>query len=91
MGMAKKADKDENMNIEVTQEELDRLANSRSVVDWSTACNAVKDARGGEFPDGWHPTVTEVDDRWVETKGIWMPIWEKVREYFIIVEEKRVK
>jgi hypothetical protein len=88
MGMAKKADKEGNVNIELTQEELDRLSDSRSVGDWTAACDAIKDARGGEFPEGWHPTVTEVDERWVETKGIWMPIWETVREYFIISEEK---
>ena len=75
------------MNIDITQEELDRLSDSRSVGDWIAACDAVKDARGGEFPDGWHPSVTEVDGKWVQTKGSWMPIWEKVREYFILEEE----
>ena len=37
----------------ITEEELARLEDCQSAQDWSDACDAVKEARDGHYPDDW--------------------------------------
>ena len=37
----------------LTQEELSILKACQSAEDWGDACDAIKEARGGMYPDDW--------------------------------------
>lgn len=56
----------------LTFPELVRLSGSRSEEEWGQACDAVKHARGGEYPHDWFLKVivtgllTMVKAQWVK-------------------------
>ena len=41
----------------LTQEELSILKACQSAEDWGDACDAIKEARGGMYPDDWWDKV----------------------------------
>jgi hypothetical protein len=41
----------------LTQEELSTLKTCQSEQDWGDACDAIKEARGGMYPDDWWDKV----------------------------------
>lgn len=41
----------------ITTEELETLNNCQSAEDWSDACDAIKDVRGGQYPEDWWDKV----------------------------------
>ena len=41
----------------ITTEELQRLEDCKSAQDWSDACDAVKEARNGQYPPDWWDKV----------------------------------
>jgi len=43
----------------ITQEELDRLDSCQSPQDWRDACDAIKEARAGMYPDDWWQKVKQ--------------------------------
>jgi hypothetical protein len=43
----------------ITEEELNRLRNSKNEEDWNDACDAIKAARGGRYPSDWWPKVMQ--------------------------------
>ena len=43
--------------MKITTEELKSLEACQSAQDWSDACDAVKEARGGHYPDDWWDKV----------------------------------
>ena len=44
----------------ITDEELKRLEDCKTAKDWNEACDAIKNARGGQmYPDDWWEKVKE--------------------------------
>ena len=43
--------------MKITEEELKRLDSCQSAQDWSDASDAVKKARGGQYPPDWWDKV----------------------------------
>jgi hypothetical protein len=43
--------------MDITQEELTKLANTKSMQEWDNTCDEVKKARGGVYPPDWFPKV----------------------------------
>jgi len=43
--------------MKITEEELQRLEDCQSAQDWADACDAVKEARDGQYPDDWWDKV----------------------------------
>ena len=43
--------------MKITHEELQRLEDCQSAQDWADACDAVKEARDGQYPDDWWDEV----------------------------------
>lgn len=43
----------------ITEEELERLRSCKNDDDWSAACDAVKKARNGRYPDDWWAKVMQ--------------------------------
>lgn len=41
----------------LTESELARLKATKSEDEWNAACDAVKDARGGQYPHDWYQKV----------------------------------
>ena len=41
----------------ITEEELQRLRDSKNENDWNDACDAIKKARNGRYPDDWWAKV----------------------------------
>ena len=58
------------MSKNITQEELDRLKACTTSQEWSDTCDAIKDARDGQYPPDWWAKVIlsglarEVTARW---------------------------
>ncbi len=42
----------------ITQEELDRLSNTKNDSEWNAACDDIKKAHGG-YPHDWWPKVMQ--------------------------------
>ena len=65
------------MNIsKITKEELERLEACQTADEWADACDAVKDARDGNYPEDWWPKVKlsgmmdRILERWDETSEL---------------------
>ena len=65
------------MNIsKITKEELERLEACQTADEWADACDAVKDARAGNYPEDWWPKVKlsgmmdRILERWDETSEL---------------------
>jgi hypothetical protein len=43
--------------MQLTPEEIDTLKNTKSETEWNAACDAVKAARGGQYPADWFPRI----------------------------------
>ena len=43
--------------MNLTPEEIDRLKACKSAEQWDAACDAVKRARGGQYPPDWWPVM----------------------------------
>ena len=43
--------------MKITKEELSILEACQSAQDWADACDAVKEARDGQYPDDWWDKV----------------------------------
>ena len=41
----------------ITQEELSNLTLAASEKEWNAACDAIKCARGGQYPPDWYAKV----------------------------------
>lgn len=46
-----------NSQILLTDAEMTRLKNTKTEQEWSDACDAVKAARGGAYPEDWFVKV----------------------------------
>ena len=65
------------MNIsKITKEELERLEACQTADEWADACDAVKAARDGNYPEDWWPKVKlsgmmdRILERWDETSEL---------------------
>ena len=47
------------MSDNITEAELTRLENCNNEKDWSDACEAFKEARGGQYPSDWWAKVMQ--------------------------------
>lgn len=45
------------METDLTDAELEMLENCYTAVEWESACEAIKEARGGQYPPNWWPRV----------------------------------
>lgn len=43
----------------ITQEELDRLSNTKNESEWNDACDAIKKAHNGGYPSDWWAKVMQ--------------------------------
>lgn len=43
--------------MNLTPEEITMLESCKSDQDWNNACDAVKNARGGQYPADWWPVM----------------------------------
>lgn len=41
----------------LTEEQLEKLKNSKSEKEWNSICDAIKAANGGEYPKDWFMRV----------------------------------
>ncbi len=41
----------------LTEEQLEKLKNSKSEKEWNSICDAIKTANGGEYPKDWFMRV----------------------------------
>lgn len=47
------------MNTNITDEEVEKLKNSQTMVEWDAICDEIKKARGGQFPTDWWAKVKQ--------------------------------
>lgn len=43
--------------MNITQEELNKLASTKSEAEWNLVCDQIKLARGGQYPPDWWAKV----------------------------------
>lgn len=43
--------------MNLTEIELEKLKNSKSATEWDSICDAVKQIRGGQYPQDWFAKV----------------------------------
>ena len=60
----------------ITAEELKMLNDCQSAGDWTNACDAIKEARGGQYPEDWWDKVKlsgmmdKIMARWGENSSL---------------------
>lgn len=43
--------------MDITQDELKKLKSSKTMEEWDATCDAIKAARGGQYPPDWFRKV----------------------------------
>ena len=43
--------------MNLTDQELDALKNSKNESEWNATCDQIKSARSGQYPPDWHSKV----------------------------------
>lgn len=45
--------------MNITDDEIKRLEETKSEAEWNAACDDIKRARGGQYPPDWWPKVSQ--------------------------------